>query len=114
MRARLRAMGLSAQARAVYVLKSGALEGYGETWGRAPKREALAQYAGADVLDCLAQTDSLPINMAALDLVAKHLGVPAWKLLGRKLRSWAPVGAWTISHPPEAMAEEVRPAATTG
>jgi L-alanine-DL-glutamate epimerase-like enolase superfamily enzyme len=110
----LRAMGTDGQARGIYVLKAGGLEGYGETWGLAPARDRLAPYVGKDVFECIAQADSMPVNMAALDLLGKHLGVPVWKLLGRKMRSWAPVSAWTISQPPAAMAEEVRQAAKAG
>src|SRR5439155_2654347 len=110
----LRAMGVGGQARALYVLKAGALEGYGEAWGVAPSRDRLAQYVGKDVFECISQTDSMPVNMAALDLLGKHLGVPVWKLLGRKVRSWAPVSAWTISQPPAAMADEVRHASAAG
>ena len=84
----LRYAGLQSQARAVYVLRVGSLEGYGEAWAPAPKRDSLTRYVGADILECLTQTDNMPISMAALDLLGKHLGVPAWKLLGPKIRKW--------------------------
>jgi len=110
----LRYAGLQSQARAVYVLRVGSLEGYGEAWARAPKRDSLARYVGADILDCLTQTENMPISMAALDLLGKHLEVPAWRLLGPKIRNWVPVGFWTVSQHPDAMAEEVRQAARRG
>ncbi len=53
----------------------------------------------------------LPMNMALYDLMGKYLGLPVWKLLGPKVRSWVPVAAWTVSQPPDAMAAEVREAA---
>jgi L-alanine-DL-glutamate epimerase-like enolase superfamily enzyme len=100
--------GLNFQTRAIYILKTDVgLEGYGESYGVAPKKEAFAKYLGTDPFDWLADRENLPINSAVYDLMGKYLGVPAWKLLGPQVRSWVPVGAWTISRPPEAMAEEV-------
>ena len=54
------------------------------------------------------------MNMANYDLMGKHLGLPAWKLIGPKVRSWVPVAAWTVSQEPVAMAEEVVQAAGRG
>ena len=54
------------------------------------------------------------MNMACYDLMGKHLGIPAWKLIGPKVRSWIPVAAWTVAQAPDAMAEEVRQAAARG
>src|SRR5204863_3379726 len=100
--------GLSIQLRAIYVVKTDAgLEGYGESWGPAPKR-TFDRYIGTSPFDWVAETSDLAMNMAVYDLMGKFLGVPAWKLIGPKVRSWIPVGAWTASQPPEAMAEEVR------
>ena len=48
------------------------------------------------------------------DLMGKHLNIPAWKLIGPKVRSWIPVAAWTVAQAPDAMAEEVRQAAARG
>jgi L-alanine-DL-glutamate epimerase-like enolase superfamily enzyme len=52
--------------------------------------------------------------MAVYDLLGKHLGIPAWKLIGPRARSWVPVAFWTVSQPPRAMAEEVRQAVRLG
>jgi L-alanine-DL-glutamate epimerase-like enolase superfamily enzyme len=56
----------------------------------------------------------LCMNMATYDLMDKELGVPAWKLIGPRVRSWMPVAAWTVSQEPQAMAEEVLQAAQRG
>jgi muconate cycloisomerase len=101
--------GLGVQLRTVYVLKTDTgLEGLGESWGPAPPKTAYAKYIGTDPFDWIGSTADLPMNMAMYDLMGKHLGIPAWKLIGPRVRSWIPVSAWIISQPPAAMAEEVR------
>jgi L-alanine-DL-glutamate epimerase-like enolase superfamily enzyme len=100
--------GLSVQLRTVYVVKTDkGLEGYGESPGPAPPKDRVAKYLGTSPFDWLADTESLAMDMAMYDLMGKYLAVPAWKLLGRKVRDWVPVGAWAVSQPPRAMAEEV-------
>ena len=101
--------GLGVQLRTVYVLKTNTgLEGLGESWGPAPPKGTYAKYIGTDPFDWMGSPADIAMNMAVYDLMGKHLGLPAWKLLGPRVRSWIPVSAWTISQPPAAMAEEVR------
>ena len=99
--------GLSLQRRVIYVVRTDTgLEGYGESGG--PLRKGrFKDYLGTDPFDWMADTRNLPMNMAVYDLMGKYLGLPVWKLLGPKVRSWIPVAAWTVSRPPEEMAEEV-------
>ena len=98
--------GLSIQTRMIYVVKTDTgLEGYGES-GLAPKGR-FKDYIGTDPFDWLGDKKNLPMNMAMYDLMGKYLDLPAWKLIGPKVRSWIPVGAWTVSRHPDAMAEEV-------
>jgi L-alanine-DL-glutamate epimerase-like enolase superfamily enzyme len=52
--------------------------------------------------------------MACYDLMGKHLGVPAWKVLGQQLRQWVNMGWWMPCMSPEDSAEEVRIAAERG
>ncbi len=100
--------GLGVQLRTIYIVKTDiGLEGYGESWGPAPK-DSFSRYVGSSPVDWIGSAVDLPMNMAMYDLMGKLLGVPAWKLIGPKVRSWIPVGGWTASQPPEAMAEEVR------
>ena len=54
------------------------------------------------------------MNMACYDLMGKFLGVPAWKLIGPKVRDWVPVAAWTVSRTPDAMADEVKQVSRMG
>lgn len=105
--------GLGAQLRTIYILKTDTgLEGYGENWGH--RWGKFREYIGTDPFDWIREERNLPINMAVYDLMGKHLGLPAWKLIGQKVRSWVPVAAWTVSQPPEQMAEEVRSLSSRG
>jgi L-alanine-DL-glutamate epimerase-like enolase superfamily enzyme len=107
--------GFRVQLRTILVVKTDkGLEGYGEYPGFAPAKDRFARYLGTSPFDWIAGTESLAIDMALYDLMGKHLGVPAWKLLGRKVRDWVPVVAWTISQPPPAMAGEVRSVSQRG
>lgn len=104
------------QSRTVYVLHTDdGLQGIGESWGGGADEETVrAKYVGTSPFDWLNADSDLALNMAVYDLMGKHLGVPAWKLMGPKLRDWIPVSAWTVSQAPEGMAEEVRQAAARG
>ena len=108
--------GPQVQSRTIYVLHTDTgLQGIGESWGGGPDEETVrAKYAGTDPFDWINAESDLCVNMALYDLMGKHLGAPAWKLMGPKLRSWIPVASWTVSQAPEAMAEEVRQAAARG
>ena len=48
------------------------------------------------------------------DVMGKHLEVPAYKLMGQKVRDAVPVGAWTRPCSPEVFAGEVKRAADAG
>lgn len=107
--------GLGAQLRTIYVVRTeGGLEGYGESWGPAPKANPYKHYVGTDPFDWMADPHDLPMNMALYDVMGKFLGLPVWKLLGPKVRSWVPVSAWTASQTPQGMAEEVRSVSKRG
>ena len=108
--------GLGIQLRTIFIAKTNTgLEGYGEAWGRGwPKGDELTKYVGTNPFDWIGDETNLPINMAMYDLMGKHLGLPVWKLIGPKVRNWIPVAAWTVSQPPEAMAEEVQSVARRG
>ena len=105
-----RCQGWEILARTIFVAKTDTgLEGYGEGIGSSwLPQDALKKYIGTSPFDWIGMGADLPMNMALYDLMGKHLGVPMWKLIGPKVRSWAPVAAWTESMPPAEMAEEVR------
>ncbi|HCL31652.1 MAG TPA: hypothetical protein DIC52_24885, partial [Candidatus Latescibacteria bacterium] len=50
---------------------------------------------------------NLAIGMALYDVMGKYLEVPAYKLMGRKVRDAAPVAAWTRPCAPDVFAAEV-------
>ena len=108
--------GAHIQHRAILVVHTdNGLEGLGENIGYAPDGDALrARYIGTSPFDWINAEQDLGMNMACYDLMGKHLGIPAWKLIGPKVRSWIPVAAWTVAQAPDAMAEEVRQAAARG
>ncbi len=107
--------GRAIQARTILVVRcDSGLEGCGESWGNLDAGPLRERYLGTDPFDWLNAEADLAMNMALYDLMGKHLGVPAWKLIGPKVRSWVPVAAWTVSQTPEGMAEEVRQAARRG
>ena len=108
--------GARIQRRAILVVHTdNGLEGLGENIGDAPDGDALrAKYIGTSPFDWINAEQDLAMNMACYDLMGKHLGIPAWKLIGPKVRSWIPVAAWTVAQAPDAMAEEVRQAAARG
>ena len=101
--------------RTIYIVRTDTgLEGYGEKWALKTPGEDLSQYLGTTPFDWFATTHNMPMSMALYDLMGKILGVPLWKLLGPQVRKWVQVAAWTVSQPPEAMAEEVRQVSARG
>ena len=57
---------------------------------------------------------NMAIGMALYDVMGKYLEVPAYKLMGQKLRDAAPVCAWTRPCAPEIFANEIQRAADQG
>lgn len=51
---------------------------------------------------------------ALYDVMGKHLEVPAYKLMGQKVRNRVPVAAWTRQGSPEDLAAEVQRAVAQG
>jgi glucarate dehydratase len=111
-----RYQALSFQSRTVYVVKTDlGLEGYGETGGGpAPAQSKFAHLVGRSPFEEFARADHLGMSMALYDLMGKYLGVPLWHLIGRPVRTWAPLAAWTMSQPPDGMAEEARQVSRRG
>ncbi|MBT4098959.1 MAG: hypothetical protein HOM68_06920 [Gemmatimonadetes bacterium] len=94
--------------RTVYVVHTdNGLVGLGES-GTTESDETLDRYIGTNPFDHMGDEISLGLGTAMYDLMGKAAGVPAYKLIGQKYRSWVPVGSWTVSTHPERMAEAVR------
>ena len=108
--------GSTFQARTIFVMHTDiGLQGLGETLGPVSNIDQLRErYIGTNPFDWVNSEIDLPLNMATYDLMGKSLNVPAWKLMGHKVRSWVPVCAWTVALEPKAMAEEVKQAVQGG
>ena len=108
--------GYRIQANTVLLVKTNlGLVGAGQSWSVYDLTDKQREkYIGTSPFDWLAARSDLPLNMAMYDLMGKYLDVPAWKLIGDKVRDRIPVAAWTASFAPEHMAKEVKQAASLG
>ena len=108
--------GLSLQLRTIFRVRTNTdLVGLGESWGGASLTDKqVAGYVGTSPFEWLGARKDLSLNMALYDLMGKVLGLPAWRLIGPKVRDRIPVAAWTVSRSPQELAEEVRQAAGRG
>ena len=104
--------------RTVYVIHTdNGLEGVGDLGGKPSLaiREDIDRLIGTDPFDWLHhRTLNIGLAPAIYDLIGKHNEIPAYKLFGPKVRSWVPMGFWTVSQTPSKMAEEVEHAAAEG
>ena len=112
----LRYHGYRIQANTVLLVRTNlGLVGAGQSWSVYDVTdEQRKKYIGTSPFDWLGSRKDLPFNMAMYDLMGKYLDIPAWKLIGEKVRDRVPVSAWTASFTPEHMAKEVKHAASLG
>ena len=112
----LRYHGYRIQANTVLLVRTNlGLVGTGQSWSvYNVTDEQRKKYIGSSPFDWLGSRKDLPFNMAMYDLMGKYLDIPAWKLIGEKVRDRIPVSAWTASFTPEHMAKEVKHAASLG
>lgn len=87
------------------------VEGYGDGLG-SPVDPSV--WIGRNAIAALRQARHDGVQMACFDAVGKALGVPAHVLMGRQVRSRVPFAYWTIDLPPEALAQQIRHAASLG
>lgn len=90
------------------------LVGLGENPGSPLPQEMLDPYLGTDPFDHVMSTGIFNLDMACYDLMGKHLGVPAWKVMGQQRRQWVNMGWWMPCMSPEDSAAEVAIAAERG
>ncbi len=90
------------------------LIGLGENVGPPYGQEVLDAYLGTDPFDHVMGCGPFNLDMACYDLMGKHLGLPAWKLMGQQARQWVAMGWWMPSMSPEDTAAEVEVAADRG
>lgn len=95
------------------------LVGIGETlpnytWGRVTEA-AIERAKGANPFEIM-WDDRLGagLQMACFDVAGKAAGVPAYRLLGQKVREWNPIAWWGIDMSPEDYASETRDAVAQG
>lgn len=100
--------------RTIYVVHTDqGLTGLGEGHSREAD-EVLQKYRGTSPFDWVGDETSLALGIAMYDLMGQAAGVPVYKLIGQKQRSWVPAAAWTVSTHPDRMANAVRKFAALG
>ena len=90
------------------------LIGLGENPGPPFEQEILDPYLGTNPFDHVMGQGRFNLDMACYDLMGKHLGLPAWKLMGQQVRQWVSMGWWMPCMSPEDSAAEVQVAAERG
>lgn len=94
------------------------LVGYGDQRvrpGGQPSRASVEWLIGRDPFDFInSRSISSALSCALYDVMGKYLEVPAYKLMGPKVRDMVTVAAWTRPASPEEFREEIRRAAAQG
>jgi L-alanine-DL-glutamate epimerase-like enolase superfamily enzyme len=88
--------------------------GYGDYRSGAPPRSSVEPLIGRDPFEYLYNDLHPGLGMALYDVMGKYLEVPAYKLMGQKVREAVSVAAWTRPASPERLAEEVQRAVEEG
>jgi len=104
------------QHEAVRITTDNGIVGYGShEEGKPILDEAhVAQVVDRNPFDFIQNDLNSALGMALYDVMGKHLEVPAYKLMGQKVRDSVPVGAWTRPCSPEVFAGEVKRASDAG
>ena len=90
------------------VVADNGVVGYGESRGHvAMDVREVERLGGSNPFDHI--NADLPVGLmgALYDVMGKHLEIPAYKLMGQKVRDRVPVAAWTRVASPEELAAEV-------
>ncbi len=91
------------------------LVGYGDYEDRPTISESeIEPLIGCNPFDFLHNNFNMAIGMALYDVMGKYLEVPAYKLMGQKVRDAVPVAAWTRPCAPDVFAQEIQRAAHQG
>ena len=90
------------------------LVGYGDHRLSGPSHAGVAPLIGQDPFDFINNNFDPGLGGALYDVMGKYLDVPAYKLMGQKVRDAVSVGAWTSQASPDAFADEVARAAEQG
>ena len=101
--------------RTIYrVQADNGLVGHGDHRLAGPPRSIVQKLIGRDPFDFVNNPFDPGLGGALYDLMGKYLEVPAYKLMGQKVRDTVSVGAWTAQSPPNHFASEIRRAAGQG
>lgn len=80
-----------------------------------PSVQAIAKLlVGKSPFDFIGNRFPPGLGGALYDVMGKYLQVPAYKLMGQKVRDWVSVAAWTKPASPETLRQEVRRAVEEG
>jgi len=90
------------------------LTGYGDLRCAPPPQSMVEPLIGGDPFDFINNDLNPGLGGALYDVMGKFLEVPAYKLMGQKVRDSVSVGAWTAQSSPEEFAGEVERAAAQG
>jgi len=93
------------------------LVGYGDIRGRPgghPAQSSVKSFIGRNPFDFINANLNMGLSGALYDVMGKYLEVPAYKLMGQKVRSWMSVAAWTRPASPEAFRDEIQRAVAEG
>ena len=91
------------------------ITGYGDCRGHSPLAQStIASLVDRSPFDFIGAELPNGLVGALYDAMGKYLEVPAYKLMGQKLRDRVPVAAWTLPASPEDLAREVQRAAGEG
>jgi L-alanine-DL-glutamate epimerase-like enolase superfamily enzyme len=105
-------------ARVVYkVHTDNGLVGYGDVRirpGGVPSRSTVEPLIGRDPFDFINNNLGPALGGALYDVMGKHLEVPAYKLMGQKVRNAVSVAAWTRPASPQDFRSEIARAAGQG
>jgi L-alanine-DL-glutamate epimerase-like enolase superfamily enzyme len=89
--------------------------GYGDSRGHVSLAEATIQsLVGQTPFNYLMANLATGLMGALYDAMGKHLEIPAYKLMGQKVRDRVPVAAWCRPASPEDLASDVQRAAAEG
>ncbi|MCZ6676528.1 MAG: hypothetical protein O7E52_04685 [Candidatus Poribacteria bacterium] len=90
------------------------LVGYGDYRCSPPDRSSVEPLIGRSPFDFINNNLNPGLCGALYDVMGKHLEVPAYKLMGQKVRDAVSVAAWTRPASPEDFREEIRRAMNQG
>lgn len=88
--------------------------GYGDHRLAGPSRQSVQWLIGRDPFEFVNNTFDPGLGGALYDVMGKHLEVPAYRLMGQKVRDAVSMAAWTPRATPEQFAAEVSRAAGEG